>query len=285
MAEQSNRTLGKTARKQGKPVMELNRYGLARGQVPTAFNVGARAYDRLVGANPGYHRDLRASARRLGIGDGSGLRLLDAGCGTGASTAALLAVAPRARITAVDASSEMLTCARRKPWPKTVRFVQARIEELVEIDEHNGPFDAIFAAYLIRNLDDPDAQLRAFRGMLRPGARLAVHEYSVRDALRARMIWHAVCLGIIIPAGKLCTGDATLYRHLHRSVLAFDGAETFERRLRRAGFIDTARATTVGWQRDIVHTFLARSTADDTPHRGSDPTGSALAGGERSDLL
>lgn len=266
--------------------MELDRYGLARNQVPTAFNGGARAYDRLVGANPGYHRALRASARQLGVGDGDGLHLLDAGCGTGASTAALLATAPRARITAVDASSEMLAHARRKPWPKTVRFVRARIEELAGTEEHSGPFDGILAAYLIRNLDDPDAQLRAFRGMLRPGGRLAVHEYSVRDALRARLIWHAVCFGIIIPAGKLATGDATLYRHLHRSVRTFDGAGAFERRLRRAGFTSTARTTTAGWQRDVVHTFLARSPAADVPPEpGGAPADSALTGGDRSDLL
>lgn len=54
---------------------------------------------------------------------GKGLRLLDAGCGTGASTAALLAVAPHADIVAVDASRGMLDAARAKDWPATVRFV------------------------------------------------------------------------------------------------------------------------------------------------------------------
>jgi ubiquinone/menaquinone biosynthesis C-methylase UbiE len=71
--------------------------------VPAAFDDGARAYDRLVGANPGYHAHLRISARRMRLPDrGRGLRLLDAGCGTGASTAALLVAAPEAEIIAVD---------------------------------------------------------------------------------------------------------------------------------------------------------------------------------------
>src|SRR5207342_954493 len=77
--------------------------------VARAFDEHARSYDRLVGANRGYHEHLRMTARRMGLRDrGAGLRLLDLGCGTGASTQALLDVAPEAQITAVDASSEML---------------------------------------------------------------------------------------------------------------------------------------------------------------------------------
>ena len=99
---------------------------------------------------------------------GKGLRLLDAGCGTGASTAALLSVAPQADIVAVDASSGMLAEAAAKRWPATVRFVHSRIEDLAEAGV-DGPFDGIFAAYLLRNLEDPDAQLQSFRALLRPG--------------------------------------------------------------------------------------------------------------------
>ena len=77
-----------------------------RRDVPAAFDGAASAYDRLVGANPGYHAHLRLSARRMRLpGDGRGLRLLDAGCGTGASTAALLTAAPHAEIVAIDASA------------------------------------------------------------------------------------------------------------------------------------------------------------------------------------
>jgi ubiquinone/menaquinone biosynthesis C-methylase UbiE len=229
--------------------------GLPRGDVPAAFDVGAAAYDRLVGANPGYHAHLRLSARRMRL-RGEGLRLLDAGCGTGASTAALLAVAPGAEIVAVDASRGMLDAAQAKRWPRSVRFVHGRIEDLSELGVA-GPFDGILAAYLLRNLADPDAQLRRFRALLRPGGTLAVHEYSVRDSPAARWVWHAVCWAIIIPTGRRQTGDATLYRHLWRSVLAFDGAARFRDRLRAAGFTAIHSETVPGWQRNIVHTFLA----------------------------
>jgi ubiquinone/menaquinone biosynthesis C-methylase UbiE len=236
--------------------MKLGSRGLARDQVPAAFDADAAAYDRLVGANPGYHAQLRRSAARMRLpGQGEGLTLLDAGCGTGASTAALLAVAPRARIIAIDASAEMLAVAQTKRWPSSVHFVHSPVEDLAEADIA-GPFDGILAAYLIRNLADPDTQLQALRAMLRPGATLAVHEYSVRDSLRARAVWHAVCWGIIIPAGLVATGHSTLYRHLWRSVVTFDGAVAFENRLRRNGFTAVHRETMTGWQSEIAHTFL-----------------------------
>ncbi len=239
--------------------MRVAKTGLPRGEVPGAFDVGAAAYDRLVGANPYYHANLALSARRMRLpGRGRGLRLLDAGCGTGASTAALLAAAPEAQIVAVDAADGMLDAARAKAWPPSVRFVHARVEEL---GEHGvtGPFDGILAAYLVRNLADPDRQLRAFRALLRPGGTLALHEYSVRDSRAATFTWHAVCWGIIIPTGWWRTRDSTLYRHLWRSVLAFDGAERLQRRLLDAGFTDVRSATMPGWEHNVVHTFLGEA--------------------------
>lgn len=233
----------------------LPRFGLPRAEVPGAFDGGAAAYDALVGANPGYHDHLRISARRMRIPDGGrGLRLLDAGCGTGASTAALLEAAPHAQIIGVDASAGMLEQAAAKSWPDNVRFVHSPIEEFTD-----GEFDGILAAYLIRNLADPEAQLRRFMAMLRPGAPLALHEYSVADSRSARAVWNAVCWGIIIPAGWRKTGDSTLYRHLWRSVNTFDGATRFQSRLSAAGFTGVHSETVPGWQRGIVHTFIGEA--------------------------
>jgi ubiquinone/menaquinone biosynthesis C-methylase UbiE len=237
--------------------MHMGNSGLPRGTVPAAFDVGASGYDRMVGANPGYHDHLRMSTRRMRLPDsGRGMRLLDAGCGTGASTAALLAAAPEAEIVGVDASAGMLQEATNKSWPSSVRFVHGRIEDLADLGVE-GPFDGILAAYLVRNLPDPDAQLKRFLDLLRPGGTLALHEYSVADSRAASSLWTAVCWGIIIPSGWLHTRDTTLYRHLWRSVLTFDGAARFRQRLTDAGFVAVHSETMPGWQRNIVHTFLA----------------------------
>ena len=262
-----------------------------------AFDHASRTYDRLTGLNPGYRADLLRSARRLRLpGDGAGLHLLDLGCGTGASTRALLRAAPRARITAVDASAGMLRRALAKPWPDSVRFLHLSAEELTTAGEGpalsaeelttagerpalsaeelttagegpalsaeelttvgEGSFDAVFAAYLFRNVSDPDAVLATVRTLLRPGGRLAVHEYSLGGSSAHRALWTAVCQGVIIPAGTL-TGDRALYRHLWHSVLDFDTAAAFTGRLTRAGFTGARALPLAGWQTGITHTFVA----------------------------
>ncbi|MFI7316501.1 class I SAM-dependent methyltransferase [Streptomyces venezuelae] len=221
-----------------------------------AFDHAARTYDRLVAANPGYHAHLRRSARRLRLPDGgAGLRLLDLGCGTGASTAALRSAAPLAEIVAVDASAGMLERAAAKPWPPSVTFVHAPAERLEQAGVQ-GPFDAVFAAYLFRNLADPDAVLAAVRALLAPHGRLAVHEYTLSGRLTDRLVWTAVCKAVVQPAGTL-SGDGALYRHLFRSVSGFDTAAAFAERTRKAGFGHVRVLPMPGWQTGIVHTVLA----------------------------
>ncbi|AXI76573.1 methyltransferase domain-containing protein [Peterkaempfera bronchialis] len=230
-------------------------------ELADAFDRSAAAYDRLVGANPGYHAHLRLAARRLGLpAGGAGSRVLDLGCGTGASTAALLRAAPQARITAVDASAGMLERARAKHWPPEVTFVHSSVETLAETGV-TGPFDAAFAAYLVRNTADPDAVLAAVHGLLRPGGRLAVHEYALTGAPVHRAVWSTVCWGVVIPLGAAGPGGARLYRHLWRSVLGFDTAPALRDRLLRAGFDEVRIAPVTGWQRGIVHTFTAQRPA------------------------
>lgn len=223
-----------------------------------AFDRAAATYDRLVAANPGYHSHLRRSARRLRLPDGgAGLRVLDLGCGTGASTAALLRVAPHAEITAVDASAGMLERAAAKRWPPNVRFVHAPVERLPDADVH-GPFDAAFAAYLLRNVTDPDGVLTAIRALLGPPlGRLAVHEYTLSGSPLHRTVWAAVCRGIIVPAGSL-TGNAELYRHLWHSVAGFDTAGELRDRMATAGFRNVRALPVSGWQTGIVHTLVGR---------------------------
>ena len=245
-----------------------------------AFDRGAAAYDTLVGVNPGYHAHLRLSARRLALPDcGAGQRVLDLGCGTGASTAALLREAPLAQITGVDASAGMLARARAKHWPPGTTFVQSPVEGLAGAGV-TGPFDAVFAAHLVRNTADPDAVLATCRRLLRPGGRLAIHEYTLTGARVHRAVWSAVCRGVIVPLGATTRGGADLYRHLWRSVLDFDTAPVFRDRLLRAGFTQVRISPVTGWQRGIVHTFTARRPDLPEPGRAGKPGRAAEPGPE-----
>jgi ubiquinone/menaquinone biosynthesis C-methylase UbiE len=238
-------------------------------EVPSDFNIVAGTYDTLVTRNPGYLDHLGVSASRLNLpNDGEGLRLLDLCCGTGLSTEALLKAFPKATIVGLDASSGMLDLARTKPEMKAagVRFVlgdamdprSALNAELgVGPGEADAQFDGVLMAYGIRNMPDADACLAVLHSMLKPGAPICFHEYSVADSPRAKGTWTTVAWGIIIPSGLITSRHTRIYRYLWRSVMDFDGKKAFENRLRAAGFVGVHTEPMDGWQKDIVHSFLA----------------------------
>jgi ubiquinone/menaquinone biosynthesis C-methylase UbiE len=225
-------------------------------QVPAEFDRVARRYDLLCALNPGYGKHLTLSARRLALPPRA--RALDLCCGTGLSTAALLRAYPDAEVIGVDASGEMLALAGRKPALARARFVAGDAMD----PPVTGPFDGVLMAYGIRNVPDPDRCLAQVRGLLRPGGAVCFHEYSVADSRAARAVWSAVTTGVIVPLGSLATGSSGLFRYLRESVLAFDGVRAFEDRLRRAGFADVRTEAMDGWQRGIVHSFLATRPRD-----------------------
>lgn len=233
-----------------------------------AFDRGARRYDLMVRLNPGYHRELRRAAEALTSRfDGEPQALLDLACGSGASTRALADAAPEGSyILGLDASPGMLERARAKRWPPQVRFERATIGELNLDRWARGTFDGALACYLFRNVPEEhrDRAVAEVFGLLRPGAWLCVQEYSVAGNNAARRVWDAVSHGVIIPLGSVVDRNPSLYRYLWRSVIDFDSVSTFAERLSAGGFVDVAHRTAAGWQRGVLHTFIARKP-EETP--------------------
>ena len=241
----------------------------------TGFNRVADTYDLLVSLNPGYRRHLRLSAQRLKMAPRA--RILDLCCGTGQSTLALRAAYPDASLVALDAAGDMLRVARERPELADVEFVHGDAMD-PRAAGVQGSFDGILMAYGIRNVIDADACLGAVRELLSPQAAVCFHEYSVAGSAVSRTVWRMVTNVIVRPAARILAGDDTLFVHLRDSVLAFDSRATFERRLYRAGFTTVRTLPMGGWQRGVVHSFLARrppppeharTAADGAPMRNS----------------
>jgi SAM-dependent methyltransferase len=97
--------------------------------------------------------------------------VLDVGAGTGAL--ALMAAELGHEVTALDLSEAMLERARAKAAERhlDVTFVVGRAEE-----PPDGPFDAVMSRHLVWTLPSPVEVLRAWRGAVRPGGRLAMFE-------------------------------------------------------------------------------------------------------------
>jgi ubiquinone/menaquinone biosynthesis C-methylase UbiE len=226
-----------------------------KAHVPTEFDRVARTYDFLTALNPGYNKHLAASAQRMNLGPRA--RVLDLCCGTGLSTEALVRAYPDAEVVGLDASDGMLERARQKRALIGVRLVLGDAMDPAAAGV-TGPFDGILMAYGIRNVPDPDTCIDRLFALLAPGGSICFHEYSVADSLWSKAVWNAVSFGVIIPSGYLVGGTADIYRYLRRSVLSFDGIRAFEQRLRSHGFVDVRTEAMDGWQRGIVHSFIAR---------------------------
>lgn len=110
------------------PVSTLTPPFVGPAFITRAFDRAAARYDLMVALNPGYHRHLHAAARALidalpvPYPPGRPARLVDLGCGSGASTTALLhefgtlqtETGHRVELLGLDASGGMLDRARRK---------------------------------------------------------------------------------------------------------------------------------------------------------------------------
>jgi trans-aconitate 2-methyltransferase len=94
-------------------------------------------------------------------------RVLDAGCGTGRVTAALLERLPRGEVVAVDGSPAMVEQARARLGERA----EVRVADLLEL-ELDPPADAILSTATFHWIGDHDRLFARLRDALRPGGRL-----------------------------------------------------------------------------------------------------------------
>lgn len=96
--------------------------------------------------------------------------ILDAGCGSGRVTAELLKAFPRARVTAVDASQNMVDEARKTLSPFAGRFTAERID-LLDLSIEQS-FDVVFSTAVFHWIKDQQKLFINLFRSLRPGGLL-----------------------------------------------------------------------------------------------------------------
>jgi trans-aconitate 2-methyltransferase len=122
-----------------------------------------KSYDRISGPMEALGREVLA---RLELrGDEV---VLDAGCGSGRITQALIERLPRGRVIAVDTSVSMVDAARQRLGPQA----DIRRQDLLEL-ELDEPVDAILSTATFHWIADHDLLFRLLHAALRPGGRLS----------------------------------------------------------------------------------------------------------------
>ncbi len=168
------------------------------------------------------HEDwARAVLDRLGLEGGE--TVLDAGCGSGRTTAIVIERVPDGRVIAVDGSPSMVEKVREVLRPQD----EALVSDLtrLELDEQ---VDAVFSTAVFHWITDHDALFARMRAPLRDGGRFAAQcggEGNI-DAFRR--------------AGEEVASREPYAQHLAgiEKLWNYAGAEETEARLRAAGFAD-----------------------------------------------
>jgi trans-aconitate 2-methyltransferase len=93
--------------------------------------------------------------------------VLDAGCGSGRITQALIERLPRGRVIALDASPSMVSAARERLGAQA----DIRVGDLLEL-ELDEPVDAILSTATFHWIGDHDRLFQRLHSALRPGGRL-----------------------------------------------------------------------------------------------------------------
>lgn len=136
-------------------------------------------YDRISGTMEAF--GLEVLSRLDLAGDET---VLDAGCGSGRITEALIERLPRGHAIGVDQSGSMIEAARRRLGPGA----DLRVADLTEM-EIEEPVDAILSTATFHWIADHDLLFRRLRAALRPGGRMAAQcggEGNI-DTLRGRV--------------------------------------------------------------------------------------------------
>ncbi|MBB6582842.1 class I SAM-dependent methyltransferase, partial [Ralstonia solanacearum] len=110
----------------------------------------------------------------------TGERVLDIGCGAGASSLALAArVGAAGHVLGVDISEPLIDRARALARPDTPALFQVADASSAELPE--GAFDILFSRFGVMFFDDPTAAFTHMRRALRAGGRFGIGQRARRD--------------------------------------------------------------------------------------------------------
>jgi len=133
-----------------------------------------------------------------------GERILDLGCGAGATTARIVeAVGPRGVVTGIDISPDLLAVARARPGNEAAMFLEGDAQGW---DFEAGAYDALFSRFGCMFFDDPPAAYHNLRRALKPGARAVLTVWRDLDANPWAALPAAVGAEVLGPAEPLAPG-------------------------------------------------------------------------------
>ena len=211
--------------------------GTKTEQVEQMFDNIAPTYDAL---NHRLSWDIDRSWRRkaiLQLAPYQPQRILDIATGTGDFAILAAEMLHPQQLIGADISEGMMQIARRKAASKQLdEIVSFQREDCMRLSYPEGTFDAVTAAFGIRNFADLDGGLREMCRVLRPGGHLSIVELTQPIAFPMRQLFSIYSHTILPVYGRLISKDTSAYSYLTQTIEAFPQGEQMVTILQQAGF-------------------------------------------------
>ncbi len=163
--------------------------------------------------------------------------ILDIATGTGDFAILSAEMLRPVRLVGVDISEGMMDIGRQKVKAKGLDgVVSFEREDCTHLSYPDNTFDAVTAAFGIRNFADLDAGLREMCRVLRKGGHLSIVELTSPVAFPMKQLFHIYSHTVLPLYGRLISRDQSAYSYLTRTIEAFPQGEQMVGILTKAGF-------------------------------------------------
>ncbi len=163
--------------------------------------------------------------------------ILDIATGTGDFAILSAEMLRPERLVGVDISEGMMDIGRQKVKAKGLDgVVSFEREDCTHLSYPDNTFDAVTAAFGIRNFADLDAGLREMCRVLRKGGHLSIVELTSPVAFPMKQLFHIYSHTVLPLYGRLISRDQSAYSYLTRTIEAFPQGEQMVGILTKAGF-------------------------------------------------
>lgn len=144
-------------------------------------------------------------------------------------------------LTGVDISEGMLNVgrekARRAGLDSQIRFIK---EDCASLSFDDGSFDAVTAAFGVRNFEHLDICLKELNRVLKKGGHLVILELSEPRSRVIKVLYDIYTKTVPPLMGMIMAHDRRAYTYLPRSIKAFPQGEVMQGIIAKAGFTEVS---------------------------------------------
>ena len=165
--------------------------------------------------------------------------LLDIATGTGDFAIEALRLNPQ-KIVGIDISEGMLAVGQEKLKRKNLTDkIELQLGDSENLAFADNMFDAVTAAFGVRNFENLELGLQEIYRVLKPGGQLVILEFSKPQAFPFKQGYNIYFKHVLPVFGKLISKDRAAYTYLPESVQAFPDGPEFIQILKQIGFKTT----------------------------------------------